>query len=838
MRQLRRACSAHLHFIVIVTALTLAMTFPTIRYVFDTEVFWLPTANHPDTWMKFWDAWYGKRIIAGQADYFFTDLLFYPRGLSLIYHNFSVPHMLVLGALQSFMPPSNAYNLTFLLIAAAVTGSAYLYLRYLFPDKWIALLGAIVMGMSPYVLGYPEHPELRFIATIPLALYFFHRGHKEGSNKLVMAAAVITGLSAYTSLYIVVCLGMALAMYSLYFAAARWKEARFWAVLALFAALAGAISAPRILPMAANSSALEEAMGQRGKQEIGSDLLEFFVNARNPIVKSLFQRSFMWERQALESRFASYISYTALILALCGFMTRTYRRRMLPWLVLALPFLVLRLGSALTIDGLAYPSIVLPKAFLDDLIPAVFAGFRQSSVFMMGALLPIAALACYGAMALCDALPKVRPPLIAAVLIGLVAIEYYQPPRPGILSQQELAFLDWLGEEPADSRLIHLPMDSWSQMRYLFYQTLNGYPHAAGISSRTSNQAYHYIRGNYLLSTWLEKRATACSWRNLHQVLGALRQLEADGFSHVLAHRQLSSDSSKWAASFDGISAAYEDEFVSIYRLDDLRAPCMRDYSAELASASPFAELFLMPSVIYERHGAAVSFHQSQAADEDFLSYVSGNTFDKKSVIHLSYLDQRGLLVQSSNEALTSLDSIAASHKALWLLNNPREVDLAQLPVFRDWFLVNYRFCRSIVDRHEASIALYLQPDIPCDALGAEGKFMAHYDTGIGLHRVSHYMDGDEIRFHLAWTHKSERDTAFSLQLFDERDEKARQLDNIVLPELVSTHSMDISDLGEGAFTAQLIVYEYETGRSISGIAEDSGQRFDRRLEIARIERG
>ena len=135
MTRLRNRFRNHLHFIVIVTILTLVMTFPTIVYVFNTEVFWLPTGNYPDTWMKFWDARYGQELFSGQADYSFTDLLFYPNGMSLIYHNFSIPHMLVVGGLQAFMPISNAYSLTFLLIVASVTCSTYVYPLYLFNEK-------------------------------------------------------------------------------------------------------------------------------------------------------------------------------------------------------------------------------------------------------------------------------------------------------------------------------------------------------------------------------------------------------------------------------------------------------------------------------------------------------------------------------------------------------------------------------------------------------------------------------------------------------------------------------------------------------------------------------
>ena len=135
----------HLHVIVVVIALIIVMTWPTIRYVFDTEVFWLPTKVF-DVWTKFWNAWFGKAVFASNATLYHTDLMFYPRGVSLGFHTYTIPHILVCGALQMFMPVSNAYNLTFLLNILATTLSAYIYLLYLFRHRWISLFGAVIFG--------------------------------------------------------------------------------------------------------------------------------------------------------------------------------------------------------------------------------------------------------------------------------------------------------------------------------------------------------------------------------------------------------------------------------------------------------------------------------------------------------------------------------------------------------------------------------------------------------------------------------------------------------------------------------------------------------------------
>ena len=78
MRGLRAALTQHRHFLIVVTLLTLVMTFPTVVYLFRTDQFWHPGGDSKDIFIKFWDIWYGSRILTGKADRFYTDLIVLP----------------------------------------------------------------------------------------------------------------------------------------------------------------------------------------------------------------------------------------------------------------------------------------------------------------------------------------------------------------------------------------------------------------------------------------------------------------------------------------------------------------------------------------------------------------------------------------------------------------------------------------------------------------------------------------------------------------------------------------------------------------------------------------
>ena len=836
MKTISDSLRDHRHFLAVVSLLIAVMTFPTIAYIFNTEVFWVPTGNHPDTWMKFWDAWYGKMILSGRADYFFTDLFYHPRGISLLYHNFSIPHMLVFGGLQALMPASNAFSLTFLLFVASVACSAYLYMLYLFKDKWIALLGAVVIGMSPYVLGYPENPELRFLTPLLLAVYCFHRGIAERRNKLVAVAAFLTGATAFVSMHLSVCLAITLTMYALCFARYRWRESAFWVSLGLFAAIAAVVCSPRLYPMLNSAQDLEEAIASRKGQEVGNDLLEYFVNARHPLVKSLFQQPFDWGLKSIDIRYSAYIGFTVLALIGFGLLHTPYRRKMIPWMLLAIPFLMLRLGSTLTVDGVPYPDIALPKHYLDDWIPGITSGFTLTSGFYAGALIPLAALVCYGCKALDNALPDARRPIVVLILVGILSFEYYQPVRPGVVTEQELAFLDWLEKEPVDVHLINLPISGWSgRASFSFHQTLKGYPHAAGLVAREPRDVFSYWDQNFLLHSWRRNEAVTCGWRTKDSYLAALDELAADGFTHVILHR---ARSSILAGSFVAAQPSYADDYVWIFRLDDLRATCEKDFVAEIVADSPSSDAYLSPSIVHQRHGLVLSLHRTQPVHPEFLSYFSHTSFDQKSAVHISYNPAGDLVLQSTDASLTNLDIISDLNSGLWLIYGKQDAQLTQIPAYEAWILENYRFC----DRHmvldDARIDLYLKPTIPCEAVADQSKFEVRFDSGTRLHNMSYDLYADQIIFYLSWSNRSENPYSFSLQFFDEKGDKANQYDSVILREPVSAHSVDISSLPRGSYKTKLIVYDYETGASVGGAVIKTMQRFERELEIATFERG
>lgn len=567
-----RTLRHHLHFILVVGILAVAMTWPVASYVFESDTFWLPS-HGPDIFIEMWNAWYGQRIITGQADFYFTDLLFYPQGLRLTYHHFSIPSMLTLGGLSALMPVSNAYCLAYLLLIVLNAGSAYVCLLHLFKDKWLALLGAVIFGLSRVTVYFSDSFSYAFLPTLPLSLYFLHRGITENRRKYLVISGILTGLTVWISLYIFVCLLLTLAMIILVFARSRWRDPNYWLRMMLLLALVGIISIIRIYPLMADPQALDTAMERSLSVEMGNEMLSLFINYQHPTVQQVFSDLNINLDKLSSGR--SYLGWLPLILIGLGFLfsKAACRRRMLPWLILLLTFLILKLGSFPRINGQVFFDMPLPKYHLNEF--AVFEAFYVSDYFGVGALLPLAILTCYGLKTVLKAVPaKRRPPLIL-LAAALIAFEYHGMPEPRIITDERTAYIQWLGEqEDQDSiRLINLPIGQFYAKRYLLFQTLSGYPMVEGRSNRTPPSAYTYMQNNPLLKAWRKHEPVRCAPENQGEYLAALDDLDKDGFSHVVFHPRLS-HADRIQDSFLDARPSYENERAAVYTLEDLRQSC------------------------------------------------------------------------------------------------------------------------------------------------------------------------------------------------------------------------------------------------------------------------
>ena len=831
MSRLIKSLRSHLHFLVVVTVLIVVMTYPTVHYVFDTEVFWLPTTVY-DAWTNIWNAWYAELILAGKAELLYTDMMFYPEGVSLGFHSFSLPHVVMLGLFSTLLPLSNAYNLTYLLIIFMTSLSAYVYLLYLFRHKWVSLFGAIIFGCSIYVTARPSQPLVTTIATIPLALYFFHRAVLEKRWLFAAISGFIIGATAFVGIYTYVCLVIGLGLYILYFALLRWRHPGFWMRVLLVLALAGIIGLVRVYPMLDDSPALEKALTKWDGKELNTDLVYSFANYDHPVMSPIFLQLFGLETDTRWS--SSYLGYIPLMLIAIGFLKPMYRRKMLFWLYLLIPFFVLRLGSALTINGQEYSNILLPKHFLNELVPSVFRAIYAPDYFHSGALLPLAVLSCYGILTLLRSFSqRYRWPTIALLIVA-VAFENYNSLDHVVVPDEQLAFLDWLAleDDQNEIRLINVPMGRVNSKLYDFYQTLSGYPHAEGVAGRTPPAAYSYINSNPLLKAWSENRSIPCQLNSQTQYLAALNTLSKDGFTHVVMHPE-SFFASQVEDSFVFAEAAFQNEFTAVYRLADLRESCP-DVMPGHEVATHLNEFFTLSSPVPKRSETIVSLHPNRPLSAKLFRFYSAEAERWKSLIHISQDTQSNILVQSSDLRSSNLDDIVKRNSIVWLVYNPQRQIPQSVAVYRDWFVQQYRECERLHNSFHIRVELYIRAEFPCELVDAESALSVHYDNGIQLANRLYNVSEDELKVFLWWSDPRRGDHAYSIQIFDRNGVKvAQDTDHVIRYDPLAFRSIDISQLRPGVYSARMIVYHVDTKQSRPGTILQNQHSFRRELEIA-----
>lgn len=810
--------------------LLVVMTWPTIVYVFDASVFWLPAKNN-DAWMKFWDAWYLRFIAADPGNYLFTDTLFHPHGLSLVYHNFSFPHMLLLSALQHIMPASNAFNLCFLIILGLNGVAAYTYINYRFHKPLLGLFGALVFALSPFLRSQPHHPDVIFIAVVPLALYFLDRGLNEGSWRHISLASIFIASSLFIGMYIYVCLVITVALIMLVYAARLWSSPAFWRRVFLLALIAGSLSLARVYPLIENSASFTDALEKHGGAEWNTDLVASFVNWAHPLAPTPSADEARQARQYLDS--SIYLGYMPLLLIGAGLLLGAHRRRMAPWLLLLVLFFVLRLGSVLQLGGQRYDWFLLPKHFLDQLLPVIFKPFWDTSLFHIGAALPLALLACYGALSLLRRLPtKAHVPLLIFALL-FTAFEYWRVISPLVAPDDALRFLDWLrADEGQDEiRLIHLPMGRKDSKVYGYYQSLTGYPHVEGLASRSPPKAYDYINGNLLLKNWRRYAPVVCLPATRDRYLAAQERLLADGFTHIVFHHQRPS-TKLMSRSFTSLPPAYEDAFARVYHVRQLAGACAIDSIPLPEAFSYIGQLAQSDALIADEGMSILSFHPSESLDDESLRYLTAVFESWKSFEHVAFRDGR-LQTQSVNPDGRDLAQLLAGSQLLILTYEPSQTDSDAFQSLTTALAADFRRCQPIVETAGAAAYYHVRSDFSCELLSSANTFEAVYDNGLRLANLLYNYDSSTLRVDGWWTNKPSEAHAASIQIFDAEGNKVSGQDFTLGVDPLARYQVDLSGLEGGEYIAKLIVYNYETRASVPGVIASTGARFRRELEFA-----
>ncbi len=806
----------HIHCLIILPLVIILMTWPVFGQIFKGDEFWLHSTYY-DKWQKIWDAWHLGQALAGESALYYTEAMFHPSGASLAFQAIAFPHALLLLALQQVIPLDSAFNLLYLLMLGANAFCAYLLLHRLLRDKWIALFGAVVVGVHPWFTDTATEPDLILIGTLPLTLYFFHRAVLEERRFFAALAGVCAGLTAFIGMYTFVFILMTAGIYCLWLGASRWRQPRFWLSLALFLGLSASISLVRLAPILADAAILEEGLAFHLRAADSNDLFDYLALTPNPITSGFLHSAL----GASEDRFFedAYLGYLNLFLLACALSRRPLWRKLAPWLLTFLVFALLSLGDFLTVNGVDYEGVALPRRVLTAWFPALFGSIGAARYYLIGMLIPLAVLSCYGLMALL----RGRPPRlrVACVLLAtlFIAFEYYAPPQGAYLAQETTRHLAWLrAEDEAPVKVINLPQRIDFAIYYLHLQSLSDYPSAFGYVNRNRQSALGYVDSSYLLRHWYKDRALHCLPQSEAAYIASLEGLLADGFTHIVVHHWRWPDAPS-LHSFGNAPAAYDDGYVSVYRLRDLNQSCQPQL--DLPQLSRFAR---SPLALPGPRSSILSVHSRHRIDHENLGYLNSLFSDWHRFVHAS-----------AETGAAEIEDLTRESQIIALLVDEGDAEGADV----DGLIPSERFQRCRRERHDdgAVIELHIRREFSCALISSDGGLRIEYENGARLENVIAEASDSQLDLQFFWSDVPDEAHSTSIQIVDAAGERALAVDQALDHASLIHQRVDIASFGPGDYQVNLIVYDFHSLRSVAGRISATGERFQRELTIMTLTR-
>lgn len=237
------------------------------------------------------------------------------------------------------------------------------------------------------------------------------------------------------------------------------------------------------------------------------------------------------------------------------------------------------------------------------------------------------------------------------------------------------------------------------------------------------------------------------------------------------------------------------------------------------------------------RNALILSFHPDTFVDDyKVLAYYRWVLADWAHVAHIVDDASGETVIQSGLSTYATQDAIVANSNGIWVIHNPQQTELASLDVYRNWLSQNYQMCRRFIDSERSIIDYYLKMPIPCSLVADAGALEIRYDGGARLGGAAHTQTSAQFAVYLWWLQSEEGAYAYSLQVFDDRREKVRQLDAVISGDPIDANALDIAGLPPGAYAVELIVYNRLTGGSQSGTIVNENRSIDRAVELARFE--
>ena len=473
--------------------LTALMTFPTIAR-FTTAI----PGDGFDGWQNYWNQWWIKEAILNRhTSFFFTDMLYPPDGVNLIFQTFNYFNGLWTLPIQLNFGLTAAYNAVVFFHFTLAGFGVYLLARYTLAQFGFrgeratvaAFIGGAIFTFSPFhmahLLGHMQVFSLTWNAFYVLWLVRTLNNWQRqlASNPtaaipkrdLALSGLFLTFVTAidwYQTLYMVLFTALITVwlLWRLYFDYPHLRRAMLWKPVVALAAMGvsvGVLFSPLIVPMAREAATADYMRPSFAENvELSADVLAFITPSELHPLWGKAIAPFYRQFSASTSEQLIFVGIVPLLLTI--FAAVRYRRRKLAqfWLWFVAVFFVLALGPYLHIGGktIAIGGTPIPLPYLALYKTVPFIGISRSlSRYALMVMMGVGVL---------SALALVRFNFRWQMVLGaLIAFEFAAIPYP-MSAVDTPAFFRQIAAEPGTYTIAYLPMN-WDRPAPLLYQTVH-----------------------------------------------------------------------------------------------------------------------------------------------------------------------------------------------------------------------------------------------------------------------------------------------------------------------------------------------------------------------------
>jgi hypothetical protein len=471
---------------------------------------WVPGLG--DWGQNMWALWWTRQALLTLAQSpFFTHYLFYPEGVTLLFHPLDLSDGLLAIPVYGLLGGDVSYNFIVLLSFILGGWGTYLLALYLTGRRTAGFIAGLIFSLSPYHFQRLDlgHLNLATIQWLPFYILFLLKFVRQGSLRSAALAVFFLVFNALNSWYYVVYCGLFSLVVLFWPGRKPQLEGLAWpppfafhsfltrsGKIGLVLGLGILVLSPLLLPML-QLLGLTTLIGAHNPLRHSVDLLSFWVPGPPSTWAGLFED--VWISYAAQNRepgASAYLGYTVALLSLLSLGDKKWRWPAVWWWLVALAFTLLALGPRLQIDGQIFEQ-ALPYQWLADFIP-LFSITGIPGRFVVMTSLALAILAAYGLVVLAGWLYG-RPAWLFFAIGLLIGLEYLAAPLR--LTRTDLP--DFYQTLAADRETYAILDIKWDANFLMHAQTVHGKPLIGGWLARLPEQQAAYLAEDSLDKAFL-----------------------------------------------------------------------------------------------------------------------------------------------------------------------------------------------------------------------------------------------------------------------------------------------------------------------------------------------